>query len=449
MPFQPGILFSAILLVLCLGINLTYYPKVRGMFHEPTDKAIALSSEPSSSEYSEQLVLNRNKTDSIPLPSLPQNKKNSTPSSVPAPATPVKTSKVNKPIRLDPLPAPPPEQPKVQEKTVQTFEKKSDTFTFISSSTLPSETKPDKPKTEVNVTKSEKNEIEPKQSKLLQSKPSQLEPLQSEPKQSEPKKPESKQLESKQPESNQPKPKQLESKQPESSQPKPKQLESKQPESSQPKPKQLESKQSELNQPKPKQSEPKQPELKQSEPKQSAFSAPTVLPLPSLDETYFLREDKKSAVSSKSSIPVSDTEIKKKTENIVQNVQNIQNNQSNQNKLTANPESAFLPIVPFPLAKEYWESDNRNVNQLAILQPSPKMPMLKDSVLKPSQPTPAYANAYREPKPSVLPSNLPLQEKSDPAEKSNPVEKPKPKPPTFIWETIDSALERPLMYENP
>jgi hypothetical protein len=42
-----------------------------------------------------------------------------------------------------------------------------------------------------------------------------------------------------------------------------------------------------------------------------------------------------------------------------------------------------------------------------------------------------------------------LQEKSDPVEKNNPIEKPKPKPPTFIWETIDSALERPLMYENP
>jgi hypothetical protein len=387
MPFQPGILFSAFLLVLCLGINLMYYPKVRGMFHEPTDEITAVSSE--------QAVLKSNKTDSILLPSLSQNKENSSPSSNPVPATPVKMSKVNKPIQLDPSP----EQPKEKEKIAQTFEKKSDIVD------LPLEMKSDKPKTNVNVIKSKKNEIKPKQSELKQPEPKQSELKQPEPKQSELKQPESKQSELKQ----------------------------------------WESKQLELKQSAP----------KRTEPKQSAFSTPTVLPLPSLDKTSSLGEDKKSGVSSQPSSSVPDTKTQKKTEDIIQNTPNIPNNQhiknNQQNKLTANPESAFLPIIPPSLEREYWESDNRNVNQLAILKPSSKTPILNEPVLQLSQPTPAYAKAYAEPKQSVLPSNLPLQEKSKSSlvEKGNPIEKTKPKSPTFIWETIDSALERPLMYETP
>jgi hypothetical protein len=396
MPFQPGILFSAFLLVLCLGINLTYYPTVRGMFHEPTDKITAVSSK--------QPVLKSNKTDSILLPSLPQNKENSAQSSVPVPATPVKTSKVNKPIQLDPLP----ELPKEKEKIAQTLEKKSDIFD------LPLETKPDKPKTNINVPKSEKNEIKSKQSELKQT----------EPKQSELKQPEPKQSESKQPE--------------------PKQSELKQPEP----------KQSALKQPEPKQLEPKQPDQKQLESKQSAFSAPTVLPLPPLDETYSLWDNKKSGVSSQPSSSVPDTKFQKKTEEMIQHTPNIPNNQTiknNQNKLTANSESAFLPIIPPSLEREYWEPNNQNVNQLAMLKPSSKTPILNEPVLQSSQPMPAYANAYVEPKQSVSPPDLSLQkkDKSNPVEAGDSMEKIKPKPPTFIWETIDSALERPLMYENP
>ncbi|MDR1270025.1 MAG: hypothetical protein LBK82_10925 [Planctomycetaceae bacterium] len=325
MPFQPGILFSVFLLILCLGINLTYYPQVRGTFYESGKEVTAVSSEPP--------VLKSDKTDSMRLPSLPQNqngKENFSPPSVPA--IPVKTSKVNKPIQPDLLQEP----PKEKEKNSQTFEKKPDAFLM--------ESKPDKPK--ATVKESEKNE-----------KPKQPEPKQPEPKQS-----------------------------------------------------------------KPKQLEPKQPE-----PKQSAYSAPTVLPLPSSKTTYPEWEDTKNSITSEQLPPVSNNIATKTTENIIQK------------KSASNSETAFLPIVPPSLEKEYWQSDGQNNNQLAIFAPQKTVPMLNVPVAQPSQPTPAYANAYQEPK-QVVPS---------PQDKTNPVEKNKPKPPTIIWETIDSALERPLMYENP
>ncbi|MDR1140561.1 MAG: hypothetical protein LBL62_02640 [Planctomycetaceae bacterium] len=342
MPFQPGTLFSVFLLVLCLGINLTYYPQVRGTFYESGKEVTAVSSEPP--------VLKSDKTDSMRLPSLPQNQNGKENFSQPSvPAIPVKTSKVNKPIQPDLLQ----EQPKEKEKISQTFEKKPDAFLM--------ESKPDKPK--VTVKELEKNE-----------KLKQPEPKQPEPKQPEPKQPESKQ-------------------------------------------------------PEPKQSKPKQLEPKQPEPKQSAYSAPTVLPLPSSKTTYPEWEDTKNPITSEQLPlpPVSNKVVAKTTENI------------NQKKSASNSETVFLPIVPPSLEKEYWQSDGQNNNQLAIFAPQKTVPMLNVPVAQPSQPTPAYANAYQESKQVV-----PL-----PQDKTNPVEKNKPKPPTIIWETIDSALERPLMYENP
>ncbi|MDR3199631.1 MAG: hypothetical protein LBU34_17320 [Planctomycetaceae bacterium] len=353
MPFQPGILFSVFLLVLCLGINLTYYPKVRGMFRESGKEVVAASSE--------QPVSKDNKTNSTELPSSPQNqpeKQNALQLS--APAISVKPSKVNKPIQPGQLS----KQPKEKEKNSQTFEKISD---------IPAiESKTDK--SNVNLKEPQKNEIKLKQST--------------------PKQPELKQLESKQPEL--------------------KQLEPKQPEL-----KQLESKQPEL-----KQLEPKQPE-----PKQQTFSAPTVVPLPSSETTYSLRDEIKSKCPATSEpLPEVPHEIvPKKAENIIRK------------KSAGNSETAFLPIVPPSLEKEYWESNGQNKNQLAIFAPQKTITELNVPILQPSKPTPAYANMYQEPKQVVLPAQ----------DKINPVEKNKPKPPTFIWETIDSALERPLMYETP
>ncbi|MDR2440554.1 MAG: hypothetical protein LBE12_14425 [Planctomycetaceae bacterium] len=362
MPFQPGIFFSIVLLVLCLGINLTYYPKVHEMFHEPTKEVAAVSSEPP--------VLKENKTNSLALPSFPQNqikKENSSQSS--APVNSVKTSKVNKPIQPDPFL----KQPKEKEKNSQTFEKKPDTFQIKSN--------PDK--LNVNLKESRKEEkIIPKQSEPKQPEPKQLEPKQPEPKQLEPKQSEPKQLEPKQPE--------------------PKQLEPKQSEPKQSEPKQSEPKQSEPKQSEPKQLESKQSESKQPESKQQSFSASTVSPLASSNT------------------------------------------------------SSFLPIVPSSLEKEYWESAGQFQNQLAIFAPQKTVPelQLRVPILKPSEPTPAYANVYREPKQDIPKQDIPKQDipKQDilPShDKTDPVKKNKPEPPTFIWETIDSALERPLMYETP
>ncbi|MDR2755889.1 MAG: hypothetical protein LBC20_09300 [Planctomycetaceae bacterium] len=354
MPFQPGILFSVALLVLCLGINLTYYPKVRGMFHESGKEVSAASSE--------QPVLKDNKPNLLELPSLPQNqvkKENYSQSSVPA--IPVKTSKVNKPIQPDPLQ----ERPKEKEKNSQTFEKKSETFQTGS--------KPDKLNT--NSKEPQKDELTPKLSEQKQSKP--------------------------------------------------KQLESKQPESKPLEPKQSEPKQSES-----KQSEPKQPEPKQPESKQQAISVPAVSPLPSSSNsktTSSFWDEIKSPVTSEPLPAVSRDFVTKKAENIIPK------------KAENNSETAFLPIVPPSLEKEYWESADQSKNQLAIFASQKTIPELQAPVLKPSEATPAYANAYQEPKQVDLPAH----------DKINPVQKNKPQPPTFIWETIDSALERPLMYETP
>ncbi|MDR2117224.1 MAG: hypothetical protein LBP87_12670 [Planctomycetaceae bacterium] len=372
MPFQPGILFSVLLLVLCLGINLTYYPKVRGMFHESGKDVTAVSFEPPA--------LKEPKNNSTELPPFPKSQvekeiplQSSLQSS--APAITVKTSKVNKPIQPDPLP----KQPQEKEKNSQTLGKKSDTF--------PIESNPDKPKANLNET--QKNEIKSKQST-----PKQTEPKQTNLKQLEPKQTNLKQLESKQ----------------------------------------TEPKQTNLKQSEPKQSEPKQTNLKQLEPKQPEskqpeFSAPTVLPLPSSQTTDSLWDEIKS--------PATSEPLPKIPQEIVPKIPKNEN--TIQKKPAGNSETAFLPIVPPSLEKEYWESDGQNKNQLAIFSSQKSIPELNVPALKPSEPTPAYANAYQKPEQVVLP--LP--------DKTNPVEKNKPKPPTFIWETIDSALERPLMYENP
>ncbi|MDR0337414.1 MAG: hypothetical protein LBI18_10020 [Planctomycetaceae bacterium] len=275
MPFQPGILFSVLLLVLCLGINFTYFPQVRRTFYESQNTIAATSSE--QPELSELPPESKNhQTNSSSLASLAQNQKNKENSpQPPAPVIPAKTSKVNKPIQPDLLP----KQTKEKEKNSQTFEKKPEI--------LPTESKSDKSK--ATVKESEKNETKP---------------ILPEPKQPEPKKPEQKQ-------------------------------------------------------PELKQSEPKKPEQKQS-----VDSVSTVLPLPSSKPVFSVWDEMESTVPSEllPSTPdkivpqaiVPKTIAPKATESIIPK------------KSTNNQETAFLPIIPPSLEKEYWQSDGQSDNQLAI-----------------------------------------------------------------------------------
>jgi hypothetical protein len=319
MPFHPGILVSAFLLIFCLGINLTQYPTVRGMLCDSMNQPAPV-----------QLIETKN---APIIPAAPNTKDDS---------IVTKTSKVNKPIQLDSKPEPltePPTEP-LKKEPMKTKEPKAEP-------SKPEPSKPEPPKSEPS---------KPKPPELLKTESPKPEPLKTEP----------------------------------------------------------------LKQERPK-TEPLKQELPKTEPLKSEQPKTESL------KSEPLKTEPLKPEPSKTELP--------KTDKVESSKMKMDSKE--------NFESAFSPIVPSSIEKEYQQSKNQRINQLALFTPEKSAPTLSD-VMKPSQPMPMYGNEYKPPQPSQNQKTSPNTIPSTPAKNNS-----KPPSPTAIWNSIDSALERPLMYETP
>lgn len=122
--------------------------------------------------------------------------------------------------------------------------------------------------------------------------------------------------------------------------------------------------------------------------------------------------------------------------------------------------AAFQPLVPPELEKEYKESTGKAINQAELPRP---LPQLKQQPVSPERSAPLYAAPFTpEPRPESRkaapepaaplkklpevesPPSIPGPSKSETESKPNPVKR---KPPKAVWDTVDSIMERPIVYE--